>query len=512
MSNKGKVYLIGAGPGDPGLITVKGNKLLQDCDVVVYDNLIPDELIITLPQRIDKIYVGKKAGKHTVPQDKINELLVDLAAQGKRVVRLKGSDPLIFGRGGEEAAFLKKHDIAFEIVPGITAGISVPTYAGIPGTDREKASTVVFVTGHKAGDKSVSSVDWSWLAGMKNGTIVIYMGVGEIENIVKKLIDGGMNPKRPATVIERGTYPTQRVYESALGKLPETVTHHEIKPPSIIVIGEVVELRPLLKWFEDRPLFGRRIMVTRPADQAGNMYKTLRELGAEVLPYPTIATETVNDETGWKEFKDLQSNIKWLLFTSENGVRYFFDQLLKRFDDIRIVHGYKLAAVGFGTARALRQFNIKPDFIPQTATTQALADELVAAHAMRDAVVIRIRGNLSDDRVENRLTEAGAGIIPLHTYRTIHPEWPPEFEEKLLSFPPDMITFTSGSTVAGLWTRLGDEKANRLLENAGAASIGPMTSERLKARGINVAVEATEYSVPGLIRAIEQYYRQGEED
>jgi uroporphyrinogen III methyltransferase/synthase len=504
----GMVYLVGAGPGDPGLITKRSLDLLHSCDVVVYDNLVPGELIISLPRSTEKHYVGKKAGVHTLPQDEINKLMVNLARKGKRVVRLKGSDPMIFGRGGEEASFLKASGVPFEIVPGVTAGIGAAAYSGIPCTDREKASFVMFVTGHKAAGKESTSVPWEWVAKAEHGTIVIYMGVGEVENIVSKLLEDGMPPEIPCAVIERGTLPTQRTFTSPLRGMPDVVKTENIKPPAIFIIGDVVELREDARWFEGKHLFGLRIMVTRPADQAQDMYRSLRELGAEVLPYPTIATEETADEKAWASFKELTGKSRWLIFTSENGVRYFFNQFIGRFADVRRLGDFKIAAVGYGTARALKAFNIRPDFIPKKATTLALATELKEAFDLADANVVRIRGNLGDDRAERVLGEAGADVLPLQVYRTFHPQWPDGFKERLFEYTPGVITFTSGSTCEGLCTMLTEDEIKSLTEGKVIVSIGPSTSETIRSHGLEVTLEADEYSTHGVIEKIVEYYRK----
>lgn len=505
---KGTVYLVGAGPGDPGLITKKGLDILQAGDVVVYDNLVPGELIISLPRSVEKYYVGKKAGAHTLPQEEINRLMVKLAKDGKNVVRLKGSDPLIFGRGGEEARFLKENGVPYEIVPGITAGIGAAAYSGIPCTDREKASFVTFVTGHKAGDKETSTVPWEWVAGVENGTIVIYMAVGEIENIIGKMLENGMPPERPCAVIERGTLPTQRTFTSTLQSMVDKVKAENIKAPAIFIIGEVVEFRENMKWFESKPLIGLRIMVTRPPDQAQDMYRSLRELGAEVLPYPTIGTENAEDDGAWTSFGKIIGKKKWLIFTSENGVRYFFRQFIGRFGDIRKLGDCKIAAVGYGTARVLKAFNIRPDFIPKTATTLSLAEELNEAFDLAGVRVVRVRGNLGDNRVERVLEEAGATVLPLPVYRTFYPQWPDGFKEKLFEHPPDVITFTSGSTCEGLCRLLPESKIRTLTEGKAIVSIGPSTSEIIRSHGIDVTLEAEEHSIPGVINEIVKHFRK----
>ncbi len=502
----GKVYLIGAGPGDPGLITVKGKRLLNDCDAVLYDNLICSELIIGLPDHVEKHYVGKKAKDHPVPQQKINELLLKLAREGKNVARLKGSDPLIFGRGGEEAKYLKEHGIKFEIVTGVTSGLAGPAYAGIPCTDREKASFVVFLTGHKASEKLKTSVPWDWVAGAKNGTIVIYMGVGEIRNIVDQLVENGMSPDNPAAIVERGTFPSQRVFTGLLKDLPDMVADNDVKPPALFVLGEVVTLQPSLEWFTDRPLLGLRVMVTRAFKQAESLYKKLRELGAEPLPYPTIAIKTIDDDN-WNKLDDVQSDNRWLIFTSENGVRSFFELLHNKIGDIRRLTGYKIAAIGAGTAQALNENNLLVNFIPSIGTVNILVEEMIKEYDLKDASVVRIRGNLADKLIETEFPKLGTDVIPLTVYETYYPHWPEGLTQKLLDYPPDAILFTSGSTMKGLYKNLSAEEADNVISAAKIFSIGPKASKVLESEGLTVTREAKVQTIDGLLDELVDYYK-----
>jgi len=496
--HNGIVYLVGAGPGDPGLITVRGARLLTACDAVVYDYLIPDELVVTLAPEVEKHYVGKRAGQHSLSQEKINALLADLAETGKRVVRLKGGDPFVFGRGGEEAAYLREHDIPFEIVPGVTSGVAGPAYVGIPTTDRERASFVMFLTGHQAADRAVSGVPWEWVARASNGTLVIYMGATELPAIVEQLIESGMSPDTPACMIERGTFPTQRMVSSILKKLPKEAAEAGLKAPALTVIGRVVEMSETLQWFERRPLFGLRVMVTRPADQAGWVYAKLRDLGAEVCPCPTIATERYDDPVAWQAIEKISQDKRWLVFTSENGVRYFMDRWLEH-HDVRTLAGFKFAAVGFGTSRALKQYHLAPDFVPDKATTAELAFQMASQLDLHRAAVVRVRGNLGDDRVEKILQEAGASVTSLTVYRTFTPQWSPEVREKITSYPPDVIMFTSGSTVDGFVANFDEPTRRTLAENALIASIGPSTSEIIRSHGMTAGLEAKVHSIPAMI-------------
>jgi len=510
MSNgakKGYVYLIGAGPGDPGLITVKGNLILGNCDAVIYDNLVPDELVATIPPEVEKHYVGKKAGKPCCSQDEINQLMIRLASTGKKVARLKGSDPLIFGRGGEEAKYLKENSIPYEIIPGVTSGIAAPAYCGIPCTDRNLASFVLFVTGHKAKEKKLSTVPWEWVAKAKGGTIVIYMGVGEIEKIVGQLTKNGMPAETPAAVIERGTFPTQKYVSSALQQLPETVREKNIKPPALFIIGEVVSLQPWLEWFRDKPLLGIRLMVTRAAAQAQELYENLRELGAEIQPYPTIGIKEHFEPSGWESFRDIQSENKWLIFTSETGVRHFMKQFSEQIGDIRKLNGFKIAAIGKGTSRDLKRYGLIADFIPKTSTAVDFGKEMTENITLHDATVVRVRGTLAGETIENSARKAGAEVLPMTVYETYYPKWPDGFTERLFEYLPDGIIFSSSSTVKGLSKNLTEEEVGRLTENADIFSIGPSTSKTLRKFNLNTTLEASPHNLTALTEQIVQYYQ-----
>jgi uroporphyrinogen III methyltransferase/synthase len=423
------------------------------------------------------------------------------------VARLKGSDPVIFGRGGEEAKFLKRNNIRFEIIPGITSGIAAPVYAGIPCTDREKASFCLFVTGHKASDKIKSSVPWDWVAGAKDGTTIIYMGVREIENIVRKLIDSGMPPDLPAAVVERGTFPSQRIFVSTLEQLPQKVSSEGIRPPAIFILGEVVNLQPFLDWFDNLPLHGIRIMVTRPADQAKDLYQLLRDLGAEPMPYPTISTEANDDAQGWQSFKQTLSGQGWIVFTSENGVRYFFDQLGTNIGDIRSIADFKIATIGKSTAQVLEEYNLKSDFVPKKSTAAHLAKEMKQAFDLNDETIIRVRGNLAGDAIEKTLPDEGATVIPLTVYRTYHPIWPDGLKDKLFDNPPHAILFTSASTINGLYENLSGEEVGRLVADAKIFSLGPMVTKRLESYNLPLTRMAETHTIQGLLDTVVDYYK-----
>ena len=513
MTHEGKVYLVGAGPGDPGLITVRAAQLLRTCDAVVYDRLVPLELVVALPSFIERYFVGKSSDGHSLPQEEINALLVDLAQKGLKVVRLKGGDPFVFGRGGEEALYLKERGIPFEVVPGVTAGVAASAYAGIPVTHRKKSVFTIFLTAHEAADKDEPQIPWDWLGKVKNGSIVGYMGVNQLSSTVQALISAGLSPDTPAALVEKGTTGVQKNVVAVLKDLPELAREKEISPPALFIVGEVVTLADDLTWFGGKILAGKTALVTRPADQAGEMYAMLRGYGAEILPLPTIATSENFDAAGWDALNSIfqQSHPAddkcWLVFTSENGVRYFIHQLLKQNHDFRVLGGFSIAAVGSGTARALNKYGLKADFMPSKATTAALAAELSRHLSGSEAQVIRIRGNLGDDRVEKALQSVGAKVIPLRVYDTFTAKWDAGMWAALDEHTPDIITFTSGSTVTGFVEILGKERAKQLADNALVASIGPLTTQIATEAGIKVNIEAETHSIPELVNAIVGYYQ-----
>ncbi|MEW5701830.1 MAG: uroporphyrinogen-III C-methyltransferase [Candidatus Zixiibacteriota bacterium] len=503
----GCVYLVGAGPGEPELVTVRGMRLLRTCDVVVYDDLVPDELIAALPEGVERHYVGKKAGKHKCSQEEINGLLIHLAQAGKAVVRLKGGDPFIFGRGGEEAQALAEHGIPFEIVPGVTSGIAAPAFAGIPCTDRRKASSVTFVTGHKSVGEESADVPWDWIGQAPSGTLVIYMGVGEIENIVSRLLNSGMPPDTPAAAIERGTFPTQRVICADLRELPEQVRQQGIRPPAVFVIGATVSLHDTLHWIKDRPLFGVRILVTRPADQALPLYRSLRGLGAEVQPFATIATVTATDEEGWRVFDRIDRERRWLLFTSENGVRYFLEHWRARRGDIRALAAYKIAAIGGRTVGALQDNMLSADLVLGQAKEASPADQLASLLASSPAVVVRVRGSSSDSTTEETLTRKGIDVVPLTVYKTHALVWPDEVKEKLTAYPPDLALFTSGPAVTALSASLSDDQRRQILARTGIVTIGPAASNAVRALGLSVALETGTRTISGMVRELVAFWQ-----
>ncbi len=499
----GKVYLVGAGPGDPDLITRRGYELLQQCDVVVYDNLIAPELVCNLPDRVETVYVGKQKGRHTLPQAEINELLVKFARAGKEVVRLKGGDPFIFGRGGEEALHLVKNKVSYEVVPGVTAGVAAPAYAGIPATQRDLACNVTFVTGHQSAQPGEGTVHWDKLARLENGTLIGYMGVGQLPHIVEQLIKGGMSAKTPAGLVERGTFGVQKTVTSTLAELPVAAETAGIQPPAVFIIGEVVLLRDQLKWFDQLPLFGRRVMVLRPLEQAIEVYRNLRRLGAEVVPAPTLHIAADFDRRGWARLQSLAKPGDWLYFASENGVNHFFRQWRQQGRDLRGLSIFSIAVVGRGALRALEPTGIHADLIAATPTTIGLAEEMAARLDLSGRCVIRVRGNLGDEAPDEILRRGGADVQSLVVYRTNTAKWSTQQLDQLYRYPPHFILISSGASITALIKILGKERALQLAAEATTISIGPSTSRVARELGIEPTLEAAKPSLEGLLETLQ---------
>ncbi|MBX6423319.1 uroporphyrinogen-III C-methyltransferase [Thermosulfurimonas sp. F29] len=498
---KGKVYLVGAGPGDPGLITLKGIKALERAEVVIYDYLANPRLLSHVPEEAERIYVGKKGGHHTLSQEGINRLLVEKALSGRTVVRLKGGDPFIFGRGGEEIEALLEHGIPFEVIPGVTSAFAVPAYAGIPVTHRDYTSTLALVTGHEAEGKEDSAIDWTALS--RIGTLIFLMGMKNLPRICENLRKNGRSPETPVVVIQWGTTPRQRVAEGTLEDIVERVKEAGLSAPAIILVGEVARLRKRFRWFEARPLFGKRIVVTRTREQASKLVESLEALGAECLEIPTI--RIVPPES----FEPLDAALReiesfdWVIFTSQNAVRYFRERLYAAGKDARSLSRARIAVIGTATARALEDVGLKADLIPE----EFRAEGLVAAFERVDLKGRRIllpRAEVAREILPERLREMGATVEVVPAYRTVLPEESRRALISALEEGVDMVTFTSSSTARNFFRLI--EGRERLLENVVLASIGPITSQTLRDLGYPPAVEAREYTIAGLVRAILEYF------
>ncbi|MCL2340268.1 MAG: uroporphyrinogen-III C-methyltransferase [Proteobacteria bacterium] len=510
QAKTGKVYLVGAGPGDPGLITLRGKYLLEHAEVVVYDYLANPKLLGYVPKDAQLVYAGKKGGGlHAFTQEGINRLLVDYAGQGKMVVRLKGGDPFIFGRGAEEIEELVAAGIDFEVVPGVTSATAAATYAGIPITHRGYTASVAFVTGHEDPAKESSNIAWDKLA-TGAGTIVIYMGIKTLPTITRKLIEHGRSPDTPTAVVRWASTPQQRSVVGTLATICEVVRQADIKPPALIIVGEVVKLRSTIDWFEKRPLFGRRIVVTRTREQASDLVARLEEQGAEVLEYATIHIEPMDDYRICDAAIAELGSYQWLLFTSINAVSHFFRRLFALGHDSRLLAGLRIAAVGRATADELGRYGLKADLMPDTFTGQGLAEALLQT-GMRGSRVLLPRALRASDTLPEMLADAGAQVTIAPVYRNVPPAGPrEELRDQLLTGSIDAVTFTSSSTVTNFLSLIDPADADelhRLLDRTTIAAIGPITAGAIREHGLPVDIQPERYTIDDLVRAIVAHYR-----
>jgi len=499
----GKVYLVGAGPGDPGLISVKGLESLKKADVIIYDRLLDDLLLGLAPPDAERIYVGKSAGEHAKPQAEINQLLVTKAKEGKTVVRLKGGDPFVLGRGGEEAEVLARNSIPFEVVPGATSAVAVPAYAGIPITHRGLASSFAVITGHEDPNKEVSSINWEKLATGVD-TIIFLMGMKNLPEIVSKLIKFGRPPDTPVAVIKEGTKPEQKTVVGSLRDIVPRVEACHLTPPAVIVVGEVVKLRDELRWFDNRPLFGKRILVTRARHQASALSQLLAEHGAQPIELPTIDIQPIADSG---ELEQAISNLKryhWIIFTSVNGVAAFWQRLSQLKLDSRALSGLLIGAIGPATAETLVAKGITPDYIPETYTTEGilvgLEDRGIAGKRF-----LLPRADKADKELIHGIRWLGAEVHEVTAYHTVPAnESIAEAKRMLVSGEIDVITFTSSSTVANLVSVFQGEPLG--INGVKVACIGPKTAETAARSGLKVDIVASEQTISGLVAAIEEYF------
>jgi uroporphyrinogen III methyltransferase/synthase len=480
-------YLVGAGPGDGGLLTVRAAQLIATADVILYDRLIPPDALAGARPDAELVFVGKEGGGEQVPQEATNELLLRHARSGRTVVRLKGGDPFVFGRGGEEALVLREAGIPFEVVPGITAGIAAPAYAGIPVTHRNVASAVAFVTGHENPAKPETALDWPALAAFP-GTLVFYMGVRALERIATQLVAGGRSPDTPVAVVERGTMPSQRTTHATLATVVASAAEAGVQAPAVTVVGDVAALGAELAWLGARPLLGRRIAVTRARAQASPMAARLRSLGADVVEAPAIRTRTLDDvELPWLAGHDL------LVLSSPNGVHELFALLEREGRDARALGGHRIAAMGPGTARALREHGIVADVVPQRAVAEGLVEALDGMPVSR---ALLVRGREGRDVLPDALQERGCQVAVLALYETIAEPLDPA--TLAATRAADWVTFTSASTVRFLAEAAG----GALPDGPRLASIGPATSAALREHGREPDLEADPHTPDGLVDAL----------
>jgi uroporphyrinogen III methyltransferase / synthase len=503
--NGGQVYLIGAGPGDPDLITLKGLRCLQTADCVIYDYLVNADLLEHARDNAELIYVGKRGGHKNISQEEINALIVEKARAGKIVARLKGGDPFIFGRGGEEAEELARAGIRFEIIPGITSGYAAPAYAGIPVTHRDFSPSVAFITGHEDPDKEESLIHWDKISS-SIGTLVFFMGVKSLPEIVENLLRNARSPDTPIALIRWGTYFRQEVLTGTLATIVQQVQSTGLSAPAITVVGEVVRLREKLKWFENRPLFGKRIIITRPREQAEEFKSQLTELGAEVIAFPTIEIRDPSSWDGLDEAICHMDRYQWLIFTSVNGVKNFFARFRFAQRDIRDLKGIRISTIGPATERAVRALNLHVEVIPEEFKAEGLVESL-KGRVMKGARVLIPRAKVARDVLPQELRKQGAQVDVVEAYQTVIPKANRDSLEQILAERfVDMIVFTSSATVSNLAELVQPASPRDLLHGSAIACIGPITAQRAKLYGLQVSVQPDQYSIPSLIRAIRRYF------
>lgn len=494
------VYLVGAGPGDPGLITVKGLRCLHAADVVVYDRLANPRLLSHAREGAEMIYVGKASSQHAMKQDDINQLLVDKAKEGKIVCRLKGGDPYVYGRGGEEAETLVANGIAFEEVPGVTSAIGAAAYAGIPVTHRKLCSALGIVTGHEDPTKTESSIRWDKLATAMD-TLVFLMGVENLPNIVSRLVANGRAPETPVALVRWGTMPCQETLVGTLADIVEKVRAADFKSPAVTVVGEVVNLRETLRWFDNRPLFGKRILVTRAREQASELSAMLEEAGAEAVEFPVIKIEPVDNTDAADRLASFRYD--WVLFTSANAVSALREQLKQTGRDIRALGAAKLGAIGPATAQALQSLGLKVDFVPSEFVAEKVAEDFP-----EDPNGLRIlipRAQEAREVLPEKLTDRGAEVEVVPVYRTLpNTEGADAIREQLAAGEIDLITFASSSTVTNFLKATGEQTD---LTKTPLASIGPITTETAIKNGLTITVQPKEYTIPALVEVIEGFFK-----
>jgi uroporphyrinogen III methyltransferase/synthase len=488
------VYLVGAGPGDPGLMTARSLELIAAADTIFHDRLIPTGALDGAREDAELVYVGKAPGRPSVPQEEISERMIEAARSGRSVVRLKGGDPFVFGRGGEEGEALRAAGVEFEVVPGVTAGVAAPAYAGIPVTHRDDASAVAFVTGHEDPEKPGSAIDWEALASFP-GTLVLYMGVGRLGGNAAALIAAGRDPGEPAAAIERGTMAGQRTVVATLETLADAVAREGLGAPAAIVVGPVVRRRESLDWLGRRPLQGRRVVVTRARAQASALAATLRGLGADTVELPAIRIEPRLESDEVRAAIASIGDYTLVCLTSANGAHLLFEALENAGLDARSLAGATIAAIGPGTASALREHGIAADVVPERSVAEGLAEAL-ADTELEGRRVLVARPAAARETLPDALRERGAEVDAVALYETVREEPDPEALEAARE--ADYVTFTSASTVRNLAEALGDG----LPPGARAVSIGPVTSEAARSAGIEVAVEAARHDLDGLVEAL----------
>jgi len=509
-TKKSKVYIVGAGPGDPFLITLRGFETLCKAEVILYDRLVNPLLLQYAKPNAEKIFVGKEPGKQKFSQDVINELLLKYASEGKNVVRLKGGDPYIFGRGSEEALFLKENGIDFEVIPGVTSALGASAYAGIPLTHRALITGVLFLTAHEDPTKSESQIDFKSIAQLKNITIAIYMGAGRLRSVVESLIANGFDKDAESAIVVEATTPRQRSFAATLCELPDLAEKTNLHPPLLTIISPSSRFQNQLNWFERNPLFGKKIITTRALDQSDSLFEKLIFEGAEVVPFQTFSTEQVS--LSKSDFLELANkHFDWFVFTSQNGVRYFFSQLFENDFDSRFFGNSKIAVIGEKTAQEVRKYGLIPDFVPSKFNSNALIEEFTQKYNISQLNIIRIKGNFVKDPIGEFLASKAHRYENLIVYR-INKINPSEDEKsKIINADADAIIFTASSIVDNFFEIFGETIARKMLEKIKVFAIGPMTAESLESKGIMNIYVAGKHTIEGIIDLMKQVFSKKED-
>jgi len=495
------IYLIGAGPGDPGLFTIKGKMIMEKADVIVFDRLVGNEILSFARQDAEFIYVGKESGRHALAQEEINALLVEKAREGKIVARLKGGDPFLYGRGGEEALYIREQGLDYEVIPGITSAIAVPAYAGIPVTHRDATSSFAVITGHEKPDKKESSINWAQIS-TGIGTLIFLMGVENLEYICSQLVKNGRDAATPVALIRWGTLPEQEVLTGTLDNIVQRVKDFEFKPPAVIVVGDVVKLRSKLSWMENKPLWGKKILVTRSREQASVLVQKIRELGGGPVEFPTIQIVKEPDLTLLTKAMGQIKDYDWIIFTSVNAVDIFFAEMKLQEMDIRDLSGIKLCAIGPATADKLENRGLRVDVVPAEYRAEGILEAFTAISTAGEKVLMpRAKG--AREILPQTLRQRGLVVdeiniysaVPVHGYRK-------DIPDNILKGQLDYITFTSSSTVNNFVKMMGRDRIGELEGKAKVACIGPVTADKARECGLQVDITAEEYTIDGLVEAI----------
>lgn len=501
-SGRGRVFLVGAGPGDPGLLTLRAAELLELAEVLLYDALAGDAIVALAPDTCERIYVGKRAGEHAMPQSQIERLAIDRARAGRRVVRLKGGDPFVFGRGGEEAQAFAAAGVSFEIVPGVSSAYAAPAYAGIPVTHRDYAASFTVATGHEDPGKAVSSLDWAKLADPQR-TLVLLMATANLREIAAELIVHGLAPDTPVAVVQDGTRPSQRTVLGRLDSIADDVAAAKIGAPAVVVVGRVAALRTQLRWFDTFALFGKRVLITRAGEQSAQFARALLARGAQPIVAPAIAIAPAQETGAADRAIEALASYAWLIFTSQNGVDAFFARLAAKKADARAIGATKVAAIGERTAERLRAYGVVADLVPSEFISEEIARAVIAACGAGNRVLL-YRAREARDVLPQMLQEAGLTVTIVPAYATVIPP-DANFAQKVCE--ADVLTFTSASTVRGFTTLLGKRIApSQAADGKCVACIGPITANAAAQAGLNVDVVAPVHTTAGLLDALETYY------